>query len=79
MGIDVGADNEADNVKEWHPCLFWEELLRECERKRRDDPADFHHAEETSLDRSLDLVESARTSNEGHRRQINDVLNWRDL
>lgn len=30
MGVNVGADNETDDVEEWHPGLFGQEFLGEC-------------------------------------------------
>ena len=79
MRVDVCADDEADNVEEGHPGGLGQELLGKCQRDGRDDPADLHDGPETSLDGSLDLMESARAGNEGHADQVDAVLNGRNL
>jgi hypothetical protein len=79
MRIDVGADDETDNVEEGHPSALGQELLGECQRNGRDDPADLHDRPETGLDRRLDLVEGASAGDEGHGDEVNAVLDGRDL
>lgn len=74
VGVDVGSDEEPDDVEEWHPGVLREELLGEGKRQRRGDPADLHDREEASLDGGADLVEGTRASDNGHRRQVDDVL-----
>lgn len=79
MGVDVGADEETDNVEERHPGVLREELLRESERNGGGDPADLHDGKETSLDGGADLVEGPCASDERHRGQVDRVLDGRHL
>lgn len=79
MGVDVGADDETDDVEEGHPGGLGEELLGECQRDGGDDPADLHDRPEAGLDRGLDLVEGARTGDKGHGDEVDAVLDGRDL
>lgn len=79
MGIDIGANEKADDVEEWHPGVLREELLCKGQRQGRGDPADLHDRHEAGLDGGADLVDRARTGNDGHRRQIDSVLNGGDL
>jgi hypothetical protein len=79
VGVDVGADDEADDVKEWHPGVLRQELLREGESDRRSDPAHLHDRHETGLDSCTDLVNRPSTRNDSHRREIDYVLDRRDL
>lgn len=66
MSVDVGSDDETDDVEEGHPSLFGEELLGKGQGERRDDPANLHDGHEASLDGCADLVEGACTCNDGH-------------
>jgi len=79
MRVDVCADDETDNVEEGHPGGLRQELLSECQRDGRDDPADLHDRPETSLDRRLDLVEGTSACDEGHGDEVHTVLDGRDL
>jgi len=79
MGVDVCADDEANNVEEGHPCVLGQELLGKGQRYGRNNPADLHDGPEACLDRSLDLVECAGASNECHGGQVDAVLDRRDL
>ena len=79
MRIDVGADDETDNVEEGHPGGLGQELLGECQRDGRDDPADLHDRPETGPDGRLDLVEGASARDEGHGDEVDAVLDGRDL
>lgn len=79
MGVDIGADEEPDDVEERHPGVLRQELLRKGQRKRRSHPADLHDGHETSADCRADLVEGACASDDSHRRQIDGVLDGRDL
>lgn len=79
VGVDVGTDDETDNVEEWHPGVLWQELLREGESDRRSDPAHLHDRQETGLDSCTDLVNRPSTCNDSHRREIDYILNRRDL
>ncbi len=64
--VDVGADDEADDVEEGHPGALWEELLGKGKRDGRDDPADLHDGPEACPDSRPDLVECPGTCNQGH-------------
>ena len=59
--------------------MLGKELLRESQRDRRGDPADFHHGHEASSDCGSDLVESPRPGNDGHGGEVDGVLDWGDL
>ena len=79
LRIDPGADDKGNNIEERHPSVFWQELLGECQRQRRDDPANFHDRHEAGSDGRSDLMEGPRTSNDSHRGEIDCVLDWCDL
>jgi hypothetical protein len=77
--VDVGPNDEGDNVEEWDPRFLREELLRKRETNGRSDPADLHDGPEARLDRGFHLVEGARAGDDGHGDQVNAVLDRRDL
>lgn len=77
--VDVGADDEADDVEEGHPGGLGQELLGKGQRDGRDDPADLHDGHEAGLDGCADLVECAGAGDEGHGGQVDAVLDGRDL
>lgn len=79
MRIDVCADDKTDDVEEGHPGGLGQELLSECQRDGRNDPADLHYRPETSLDRRLDLMEGTGTRDKGHGDEVDTVLDRRDL
>lgn len=79
MGVDVGTDDEADEVEEDHPGVLGEELLREGEGDRRSDPADLHDRHEAGADGGAHLVEGLGTGNDGHGNQVDGVLDRGDL
>lgn len=79
MSVDVGSDEESDNVEERHPGVFGKELLGESERQRRRDPADLHHGHEAGLNGCADLVQGARAGDDSHRHEVHCILNGRDL
>ena len=68
MGVDIGSNEETNDVEEWHPSVLGEELLRERKCERGSDPADFHDGHETSANCGANLMEGARASDNGHRR-----------
>jgi hypothetical protein len=72
--VDVGPNDEADDVEEGHPCVLGQELLGKGERDGRHDPADLHDRPESSLDRGTHLVEGASTRDDGHGDQVDGVL-----
>lgn len=79
VGVDVGSNEEADDVEERHPGVLGQELLRKGQRQRRGHPADLHDGEEAGADGRADLVQSPCTGDDGHRRQIHGVLDGGDL
>lgn len=79
LGVDVGADDETDNVEEGDPGLLGEELLREGERDRGGDPGYLHDWHESGLPCRVDRVDVARAVDDGHRGQVDTVLDWRNL
>ena len=66
MSVDVGPDDEGDNVEERNPSLFRQELLSERQCQGRCNPADFHNRHETGFDCGSDLVEGPSASDYGH-------------
>lgn len=77
--VDVGSDQESDEVEERHPCLLGQELLSERERDGRGDPGDFHDGQEAGAHGGAYLVEGAGAGDDGHGGQVDGVLDWRDL
>lgn len=78
-GVDVSADNEADDVEEGHPEVFGQELLGKCQRKGRDDPGHLHDLPEADLDGGANLVESTGASDKGHGDKVDAVLDGSNL
>jgi hypothetical protein len=78
-GVDVGADDEADQIEEGNPQVLGEELLGEGEADGRDDPGDLHDLPEAHADGGADLVECAGASDEGHGDEIDHILDRCDL
>ena len=72
--IDICSDDERDDVEEWHPSVLRQELLRKRQSQRRCNPADLHDRHEACLDRSPDLMEGPRASNDSHRSEVHAVL-----
>lgn len=79
LRIDPGADDKGNDVEEWHPCMFWQELLGEGESQRRGYPADLHHWQEAGSDGSPDLVECPCAGDHSHGGEVDGVLNWGNL
>lgn len=79
MSVDVGSDDKGNHVEEWYPGLLRKELLRKGKRDRRGDPADSHHRPKAGADGGAHLVPGAGARDEGHAREVDGVLNWRDL
>jgi hypothetical protein len=77
--VDVCADDEANDVEKGHPGGLGQELLGKSQRDGGDDPADLHDGPETSLDGCADLVECTGAGNEGHRDEVDAVLDGGDL
>jgi hypothetical protein len=72
--VDVGADDEANDVEEGDPELVREELLGKGQADGRGDPRNAHHLPEANLDSGADLVVCAGASNQGHGDQVDAVL-----
>lgn len=68
--IDVGANDEANDVEEGHPSLLRQEGLSEGQGDRRGDPGHLHDRHEASLHGRADLVESARAGDDGHAEEV---------
>ena len=79
VGVDIGADDEADDVEEGHPGVLGKELLRKGKGQRRGDPADLHDGHEPSTHGSANLVDSARPGNNAHGGEVDGVLDRGNL
>lgn len=79
MGVDVGSNEESNNVEEGHPGVLGEELLGEGQAQGRSDPADLHDGHEASLNGSANLVDVTRTGDNSHGGQVDAVLDGGDL
>jgi hypothetical protein len=78
-GVDVGADDEADDVEEGQPQLVGEELLGKGQADGGGDPRDAHDLPEADLDGGADLVVCAGAGDEGHGDQVDAVLDGGNL
>ena len=74
LAVDVGRNNEGDDIEEVHPQLSREEVPSESEADGRGDPADLHDRPEAGLDSSASLVVGSSAGDNGHDREVNDVL-----
>lgn len=77
--VDVGTDEEADDVEEGYPGLLGQELLGKGQGQRRGEPADLHDRHETGANGGADLVECASTGDDGHGGEVDGILDGRDL
>lgn len=77
--VDVCANEEADNIKEWHPGMLGKELLCEGQSQRRRDPADLHDRHEAGLPGGMDLMDALCTCDDGHRYQVYGILDRSNL
>lgn len=78
-GVDVGTDDEGDEVEEGNPELVGEELLGKGQADGGGDPGDAHHLPEADLDGSANLVVSAGAGDEGHGDEVDAVLDGGNL
>lgn len=78
-GVDVGTDDEGDEVEEGNPELVGEELLGKGQADGRGDPGNAHHLPEADLDGSANLVVSAGAGDEGHGDEVDAVLDGGNL
>lgn len=76
--VDVGTDNEGDQVEEWHPRMRRQELLGEQQRKWTSAPRHLHNWHEPNLDGRADLVECPCAGDDRHAREVHGVLDRRD-
>ena len=79
MGVDVCANDERNKVEERHPRLVRQESLRKGQCDRRRDPRHPHDWNEPRTHGGTDLVEGAGAGNDGHRDEIDSVLDGGDL
>lgn len=77
--VDVGADDERNNVEEGHPCVLGKELLGKSQADRRCNPADAHNFPETNLDSRPHVVEALGASNNGHGDEVDGILDRSNL
>ena len=66
MCVDVGSDDETDDVEEGHPGGLGKELLGKGQRDGGNHPADLHDRPEAGLDGRADLVEGASACDQRH-------------
>lgn len=66
MGVDIGSNEETDDVEEGNPGVLGEELLGKGQSQWGGDPADLHDGQEAGTDGGADLVEGTRASNDRH-------------
>lgn len=76
--VDVGTDNEGDQVEEWHPRMRRQKLLGEQQREWTSAPRHLHNWHEPNLDSRADLVECPCAGNDCHAREVHGVLDRRD-
>lgn len=75
VSVDVGSNDETDDVEERHPGLLGQESLRKRQGDGRGDPRDLHDGHEAGAHGGADLVERTRSSNDGHAEEVYGVLN----
>ena len=79
MCVDVRANHKSNDVEKRHPGVLGQEFLRKRQGQRGGDPADLHNRQKPSPDRCPHLMEGPRTGDDGHRGEIDGVLDGRDL
>lgn len=79
VSIDVGTNDKADDVEERHPGLLGQELLGKGQCQRRGAPADLHDRQQAGANSGADLMNGAGSGDQGHCREVDGVLNGRDL
>lgn len=79
QGVDVGANDEGDQVEEGDPELVREELLGKGQADGGREPRDAHDSPEADLDGCADLVERSGAGNQGHGHQVDAVLDGCNL
>lgn len=73
-GVDVGTNDEGDQVEERNPELVREELLSKGQADGGSEPGDAHDSPEADLDGGANLVECSSAGNESHGDQVDAVL-----
>lgn len=79
VSVDVGSNDETDDVEERHPSLLGQESLRKRQGDGRSDPRYLHNRHEAGAHSGADLVEGTRSSDDGHAEEVDGVLDGRDL
>lgn len=79
MGVDVGSNDESNNIEEGYPGVLGEELLSEGQAQGRGNPADLHDRHEASPNGSANLVDGPRTGDNSHGGQVDAVLDGGNL
>ena len=77
--IDIGSNDEGDDVEERHPGFLREELLGKGQSQRGSDPADLHDGEKTGANGGADLVDGTGTGDQSHGGEVDSVLDRGDL
>jgi hypothetical protein len=77
--IDIGSDDEGDDIEERHPGVLGKELLRKGKGERGSDPADLHDGPETSFPGRMNLMNCLCTGDDGHRDEVHAVLDGSNL
>lgn len=72
--IDIGSDDETDEVEEWNPGVLGQELLSEGQSQRAGDPADLHDGEETRPDHGLNVLLLPGTGDDRHAGKVDNIL-----
>lgn len=78
-GVDVGTNDEGDQVEEGDPELVREELLGKGQADGGGEPGDAHDSPEADLDGGANLVECSSAGNESHGDQVDAVLDRSNL
>lgn len=78
-GVDVGTNDERDQVEEGDPELVREELLSKGQADGGSEPGDTHDSPEADLDGGANLVECSSAGNESHGDQVDAVLDGCNL
>lgn len=78
-GVDIGSDEEGNDVEEGDPGVLGKELLRESEGEGGSDPADLHDGHETCFPGCMDLMDCLRAGDDCHRDEVHTVLDGSNL
>lgn len=78
LSVDISSDNETHDVKERHPSLLWQKLLRNNQCNWTCDPADLHDWQEPLLNIMFNLVERTCSINVCEGCQHDNILERRN-